>query len=64
MLPMKFVFLSVLCLTLISGVAATWLAMTVHASQPTRRKVAERFALIALLGATAIFALLDKVDGD
>ncbi len=64
MLPMKLVFLSVLCLTLIAGATATWLAMTVQASQPTRKKLAERFALVAFLGATAIFALLDKVDGN
>jgi hypothetical protein len=38
--------------------------MTAQTSQPTRRKVAERFAVIAFLGATAIFALLDRVEGD
>jgi hypothetical protein len=64
MLPIKLVFLSVLSLTLISGAAATWLAMTAQTSQPTRRKVAERFAVIAFLGATAIFALLSRVEGD
>ncbi len=62
MLSFKLIFFSVLCLTLISGATATWLAMTGHRLQPSRKKVAERFALIAFFGATASFSLLGKLE--
>lgn len=61
MVPFKLVFLSVFCLTVLSGAAATWIVIADQGSHPSRKKVAERLAQIALLGATAIFALLGNV---
>lgn len=63
MVPFKLVFLTVLCLTLLSGAAATWLAATGGRADATRKKVAERLTQIALLGAAAIFALLGAAVG-
>lgn len=61
MLSFKLIFLSVLCLTVLSGATATWLVMAGRGSHPSRKKVAERLAQIALLGAAAIFALLGSL---
>lgn len=60
MLPLNLVFLSVLCLTVLSGSAAVWLVM-LQGSNPSRKKVAERLMQIALLGAATIFVLLESV---
>jgi hypothetical protein len=59
MVPLQIVFLVVVCLTVASGLAATGIVMfgdTRH--NIGQRTVAERFAQIAVLGATAIVALL------
>lgn len=61
MLPFKLIFLAVLALTVLSGVTATWLVTIGRGYHPSRKKVAERLAQIALLGAAAIFALLGSV---
>ena len=58
MLPFKLLFLAVLALTVLSGATATWLVTVGRGYHPSRKKVAERLAQIALLGAAAIFALL------
>lgn len=58
MLPFKFIFLAALFLIILSGATATWIAMAGRGNNPSRQKVAERLAQIALLGAAAIFALL------
>lgn len=60
MLSIELLFLAVLCLTVLSGATATWLA-AVGRGSTSRKKVAERLAQIALLGATAVFALLGRV---
>jgi hypothetical protein len=60
MLPFKLLFLSAICLTVLSGAAATWIALTDQGSQPSPKKVAERLAQIAVLGAAAIFTLLGR----
>lgn len=61
MLPLDLMFLSALALTVLSGAAATWLVIADRRTCISRRKVAERLAKIALLGATAIFALLQNI---
>ena len=58
MLSLNTVFVATLILTLLSGAAATWLATTGQENQHSRRKVADRLAQIAMLGAAAIFAML------
>ncbi len=61
MLPFKLIFLAVLALTVLAGATATWLVTVGRGYHPSRKKVAERLAQIALLGAAAIFALLGNL---
>lgn len=58
MLALNPVFVTAVAITLLSGAAATWMAATARPSCVSRQKVVERLAQIALLGATAIFALV------
>ena len=61
MLSFNLIFLSALCLTILSGAAATWLVVVARGFSSSRKKVAEQLAQIALLGAAAIFALLGSL---
>ncbi len=60
MTPFHLVFSAVLVVTLVSGAAATALALTRNGRSATQRRVIERLSHIAFLGASAIIALLSK----
>lgn len=59
MVSLQIVFFAVVCLTVASGLAATGIVMFGDTRRdPGQRAVANKFAQIALIGATAIIALL------
>lgn len=58
-MPIQVIFFVAVCLTVASGIAATSIVMLGDTRRNRgQRTVAEKFAQIAIIGATAIIALL------